>query len=65
MYAEMGVSRVNFSKYTQNGPSILASASLVRIFCAATPELVLLHTLLTGSPQKRNRYTQGGVVTKV
>ena len=24
-----GVSRVNFSKYTQNGPSILASASLV------------------------------------
>ena len=25
-----GVSRVNFSKYTQNGPSILASASLVK-----------------------------------
>ena len=25
----------------------------IKIFCAATPELVLLHILLTGPPQKR------------
>ena len=31
-----GVSRVNFSKYTQNGPSILGSASLVNIVKAHT-----------------------------
>ena len=30
----------------------------IKIFCAATPELVLLHKLLTGPPQKRKCFSE-------